>query len=82
MVRSLTGPKIKRGQVWRRRMDKNPPPECHDVLIVQGGEYPKGKRVDKPHIQHHFKKRSLWLYYELIGTEKNHPPMPLQGPAR
>jgi len=76
MSRKLTGPKICKGQVWRRlSLIKGRKAEVHDILITRGGDRPKGKRIDKPHIQHHFKPKSLWLFYELIGTEKNYPPL-------
>ncbi len=63
----LLGPKVRKGQVWAKKTDAN-----HKVLIVQAGDAVRGKRIDKPHIQHHFKIKSLWLFYDLIGTENNH----------
>lgn len=64
--------RIRKGQVWRRKLDARNKNDRHLVLITQGGDSIKGKRIDKPRIQHHFKKKSLLLFYDLIGTENNH----------
>lgn len=58
--------KIKKGQVWKRRSDGLL------ILITQAGDKPRTKNLLKPHIQHHIKRRDLWVYWELLGTENSY----------
>lgn len=76
----VLGHKPSKGQVWRRKKDRRNN-EQHLVLLTKGGDTPKGKRLDKPHIQHHFLRKTLWLFYELIGTEGNYPDNWMLAPA-
>ena len=57
--------KVKKGQVWRRKHDKL------NIVIVgtKGGDIFRCKNLINQKVQHHIHKKTLWLYYELLGSE-------------
>lgn len=61
-------PKPKKGQVWRRKRDGL------ELLIVGShGDYTfRSVNLLNRKVQHHIMRKTLWIYYELVGTESKH----------
>lgn len=62
------GPKIKIGQVWRRKKNSI------DILIVAGmnGDTFRCVNLLNRKTQHHITSKTLRIYYDHVGTETKH----------
>lgn len=61
-------PKPQKGQVWRRKKDSM------NLLVVgtQGDGMFRTVNMQNRKVQHHVLRKTLWMYYTLVGTEEKH----------
>ena len=59
-------PKIRRGQIWRKRNG------MHDISVIirnkSKDDYWQTVNANNPKTHHHIKQKDLHLFYELVGN--------------